>query len=412
VLFEEARRRRRRRWFIGLLIIFVVTIAVVAAVVTRGGPPQAVTPPSSASTAGPFFAHWTPPRSPATGLPRGAQITDVARVEGRLMAVGSFFPPDTSSGQSPGLPKTKALAPVGWTSPVVWTSVDGSAWSEVWNAGGVTLGTDVAQELVATPSGVLLFGVGDFKTLLWRSTNRTSFEPVTLPPAMGALRVVSATWGHGLVVAILSNKNTADGESDSVWTSKDGSTWKQATLGGTAVLNSIAPIPEGFLIGGETRSMKLPTPWTSTDGTNWNPTTLSEERGTVTTVASAATTMIAGGTAGNTAAFWWSKNASKWARATVRGAPPQPSPVVIATPVGFVASDFVVGGGMNLWASSSGAVWSLVTNEAEPSISTSYLGGLYPDQGGALAVIYGRSSSRVNVWKVSFTKTNPRSPSG
>ena len=417
-LIEEARHhrnRRRRRWASTLVVVAVVVGASV--VFTRGGGPQKAPNPSHAPRAAPFLAHWTRPRSSATGLPPGTEITDVARIEGRLVAAGSFLPPNTGSRQSPSPPGAKAL------SPVVWTSVDGSTWSEAWDPSGIVLGTDTFQELVATPTAILLFDPGDDETALWRSTNGTSFEPVSLPPAMRALRVISVTWGHGLVVAALSNKyvggpDTPYGESDTVWISPDGLTWQQATLGGTAVLKSITTTATGFLVGGETGSTKLPTLWTSSDGSHWNSTTLSEKPGSVTSVASAATTMIAAGAVGGANASWWSKNGSKWAPASLPGValqpfPFQPFPTVIATTAGFVASGFGAGGGMSLWASSSGAVWSAVTNESEPSSSTSSLDGVYPDQGGALAVVQARSSLRVNVWKVSFSKTSPtRLPTG
>jgi hypothetical protein len=298
--------------------------------------------------------------------------------------------------------------------------VAGASWNQAWNDGGVTLGTGAVQRLVATPTGVLLFDSGTAGTALWRSTNGVTFTRVDLPPGMDALSLTDATWGHGLTVAILFNKfaggpDSYYGKSDAVWTSPNGSTWKRAALGKAAVLRAVTTTSSGFLMGGQTKSTKRPTVWVSTDGQHWTSTTLPgipgnfSETTSVASIGHDVTAVVGGGNFG-AGTYWWSTNGTNWIRTTLGDVPSGTSTNPVTTPTGLIAWDTegAIGGeaGIKLWSSPNGARWDPVTLRDAPSTSVSILEGVYPDQGGALAVVSVKSALqyRYQVWQVGFTR--------
>jgi len=415
-LMKEARRRRRRRWSVGVVVVVAVVVATLVAAIHGGGPPSAtrVIPPGPAPR---LIARWTPSDPSGGSLPLGAQITDVVSFRGHVLASGLFFPPCTSPGEPACTPAEKVL------EPVVWSSAAKGKWNEAWNSDGVTLGTGTVQHLVVTPDGVLLFDSG-MATALWRSTNGVTFTRVNLPPAMEALSVSDATWGHGLTVAILSNRfaggpDKVYGQSDTVWTSANGSTWTQSPLSQVAVLAAVTTTSSGFLMGGQTKSTKRPTVWTSADGMQWTATTLPGIPGDgseTTAVASIGRDMTAVvGVAGvGPGMYWWSTNGTKWMRTTLAGGSSGKSTNPVATPTGLIAWDASYpasdGAGVELWSSPNGVRWHQVILRGAPRTSRSVLEGLYPDQGGALALISlppspsSNSPERYQVWQVSFTR--------
>jgi len=375
--------------------------------------------PESATPSAPLVAQWTSPNTSATGLPPGAVVTAMARFRGRLIAAGLFlphcasqFPQDTCS---PG-PTAR--------EPVVWTSPDGSAWSEAWDPGQVVLGTDTSQQLVAAPNRLLLLDEGTASSALWFSTDATSWERVTLPAAMGGFVFRDATWGHGRFVAVLSAKfpggsTTTYGSSDAVWTSSDGVDWHQAALGEAARLNAVTSTRNGFLVGGQsgrTRVTQHSTVWVSTDGMHWRSISLGDYPGSVISVAADATAMVAGGYERGDSHIWWSKDGSTWLQGTGFN-PSGPGPLH-ATPELFIGRG---GSGLRLWSSPTGAAWTPVTNKgAPPADSPSvfpYLLGLWPDLHGVEAVVSPPVASlpgeplSVQVWHVSFTSGPTRSSS-
>ena len=127
------------------------------------------------------------------------------------------------------------------------------------------------------PAQLLLF-LGDESTALWYSTDGVTWQQVPLSPAMTALVIRGAVWGHGRFVTILNNKyaggpNTAYGESDTVWASTNGITWTQDSIPGQqAAFSSLGVDPSGFRIAGVFGQARASVIWTSSDGVTWTTT--------------------------------------------------------------------------------------------------------------------------------------------
>ena len=153
---------------------------------------------------------------------------------------------------------------------MVWTSSNGRQWTPTW--GSAPSGSIAGEQLVVTTTALLLFD-DDEGTRLWRSTNGINWSEVSLPSDMAALGVRGAVWGHGRAVAILNNKfaggpNTAYGESDTIWTSTNGTTWAQDSVAGPRLtFDSLHVDATGFVVRGTVDG--VPTEWTSSDGRAW-----------------------------------------------------------------------------------------------------------------------------------------------
>lgn len=199
-------------------------------------------------------------------LPSGAEVASVMHFQGRWVAAGDDFP----GRATPAL----RICAVRGCNPIVWTSsTNRGPWTASW---GVEAGGSIAGEiLVAAPAVLLLFN-GDEATSLWYSTDGVTWNRVNLPDAMSPLVVRAAVWGHDRFVVILNNKYagslyTAYGQSDTVWTSIDGTTWTEDSLSGPpAAFSALTVEPVGFRIDGTIRSaMAVAASWTSTDGITW-----------------------------------------------------------------------------------------------------------------------------------------------
>lgn len=273
-LFPEARRRRRRRVTKGaiLAVVAVATAGLFYETGGRGGPPKG--PPPSAVNAqpggetspasGPGISTGpsTPKGFPGGGsLPAGAQVTSVARFHGYRVAAGEIL---SSSPASPSSCSTSGC------NPMVWTSTNSKRWTATW--GSAPSGSIPGEQLVVAPTALLLFN-DDEGTRLWRSTDATSWEPVVLPSDMAALGVRGALWGHGRYVVILNNKytgglNTDYGESDAIWTSKNGVAWTRVPIAGTRLtFASLKVDATGFTVRGTEDGSA--TQWMSPNGVAW-----------------------------------------------------------------------------------------------------------------------------------------------
>jgi hypothetical protein len=201
-------------------------------------------------------------------LPPGSVVASVVHFLGREVAAGA----DISAGHVPVLP----ICAVNGCNPIVWTSPNGRQWTAAWGNTGVT-GSIPGEELV-NGAGTLLLFLNDEGTRLWSTTDASSWHQVVLPETMTALDVTHVVFGHGRFVAILNNKyaggpNTAYGESDAVWSSRNGVTWTAASVvGPPAAFESLTVTPNGFRITGVLRqsgSLRRSTAWTSSDGISW-----------------------------------------------------------------------------------------------------------------------------------------------
>ena len=270
-LFPEARQRRRRiRLTIGAVLIVVAATAAGLLYATGGhGPPPTGPPPSSgkgqpsdaaspASSAGPSMSNRFPG---GQSLPAGAEVTSVVQFHGHHVAAGAYL-----SGSA----VTPSACSASGCNPMVWTSSNGKQWIPTW--GSAPSGSVAGEILVVAPTALLLFN-DDEGTGLWRSTNAISWNEVPLPSGMAALGVRGAVWGHGRYVAILNNKyaggpDTAYGESDTIWTSTNGTTWTPDPVAGSRLaFSSLDVDATGFAVRGTANGSTAE--WTSPNGIAW-----------------------------------------------------------------------------------------------------------------------------------------------
>lgn len=199
-------------------------------------------------------------------LPPGAGVTSVVHFQGQEVAAGIDIP----AGASAVLP---GCAENG-CNPMVWTSTSGTTWTAAWGNNTAVPGSIPGTRLVVGAARVLLFD-GDEATRLWYSTDAVTWDQVALPETMAALVVEGAVFGHGRFVAIFNNKyaggpNAVYGESDTVWTSRNGMTWTPASVAGPpAAFESLTVMPTGFRITGLLRRNGDSAAWTSSDGITW-----------------------------------------------------------------------------------------------------------------------------------------------
>ena len=253
---------------VGGLIVCGVALGATVFVASGGGGDFFGGTPTSSSGRGPSggaVTHQSPPsgESGAHKLPPGTQVTSVVHFDGREVAAGADFP----GGGSAVLPNCDPGC-----NPIVWTSVKGSEWTATW--GTLAHGSAAGEQLVVGPDELLLFN-GDEGTALWYSTDAVTWQQISLPPAMTALVVRAAVWGHDRFVAILNNKyaggaNMAYGETDTVWTSSDGTAWNVDSVPGLpAAFNSLRVESTGFRLAGHLRQTGASVTWKSSDGITW-----------------------------------------------------------------------------------------------------------------------------------------------
>jgi len=407
-LIEEARRRQRRRWrWVAALVIFIILLAI--GVIWGGSrPPGAPVAKAPASPTPQLMAHWTNLSASGAGLPPGAQVSSVVSWQGELVATGSYWP--GSALVATGYPR---YAPV-----VVWTSKDGSQWSMTWDATGG--GSDIGSFLVATPSSILLFASGEGGSSEWRSVDATTFVPVSLPTTMMQLNVRQASWAHGLVVVLVSNKYTGSrfsvyGEQgDSIWTSPNGVTWTRDPFSGVQVLSSLTATATGFMVTGESPIAKR-SPltksrmWVSSDGRNWTSLPSLAPTGSY---SAGANVIVAENPYIGLARFWWSSDGRVWTRAKVQGQLFRdlvgPSGTLLATVPGGLG--FVTSGNPEtaLWSSTTGAVWTELANPPGFDPTRFDVGAYFPDPQGLLAEVFAPdpidATKAMSFWQVTFSR--------
>lgn len=417
-LIREARRLRRRRWAIGSVAVLVAGagLSVGLGLASGGGtagPVAGRTSTGPAPTAPATIARWSELTTPSGGLPGGSQITSVIGYDGRSLAAGELY--------GDAVPATMATRCPEGCNPAVWTSTDGRRWTLA--LGVAARGSSPGEQLVVTPSGLLLFQT-DESTSLWRSTDGRSRQQVRLPPKMAALGAVGASYGHGRVVVVLANKfaggpDAAYGEADTIWTSTNGTIWQEDTVSGAPSFDSLTATASGFLAGGSSRSTGRSTVWQSTNGHTWVATAIGTRKGT-TLVAAHGDTDVAEITGGRGTAsrvqLWWSTGGGSWRRAAVRGGPiTTPSSYVgpLPGPLAMTASGFAVAGGSltGLWSSTTGRVWTPLKAQGLPP-ATATVQGLFADGSGLLAVAtttdphVSERALTTSLWRVTVTRAS------
>jgi WD40-like Beta Propeller Repeat len=273
--------------------------------------------PSSAGAG--LVARWSHLPTDASLFPNGTSVNDVIGWHGRLFAVGDIFGAHVAYG----------------AEPAVWTSPDGTNWTKVWDSGGIQLGSATQQRLIVVASRLLLFDYGTAGTLLWQTTDGTSWRRT--PLAWEQAPMVDIAQAGTQLVAIVYDKRGVY----QVWTSVDGTAWRLSTFDfGAHRFEAITVADGAFLIGGSDDPNDMvghPTVWYSPDGSSWGKTVLTTKaRGTVTAVGANSRSMVAAAFDGKQTSMWASAG-RPWIPASISGPPPGRISRIITTPKGFVA---------------------------------------------------------------------------
>lgn len=408
-LIPEARRLRRRRWSIGLVITSLALSAIGYGLAANGGTPaRSVNVPTHPAphAAHSVVAHWTDLTSVGAGLPTGAQITTLTLYQGLYIASGDYFGGGAATSL-PGCPSNEC-------NPVVWTSTNGSQWKVAFaeNAQGSVAG----EQLVVTPRSLFLFN-SDEGTKSWLSIRGTKWTSISIPADMAASSLISAVWGRGRLVALFDNKdaesqNRSYGNSDAIWTSINGVTWRRDSIHGVSLLETLTMSASGFFLGGESGAGRAPTIWRSQDGLTWRRTAFKPARGTLRLAAYRNDLVAEVSDSGRTnVQIWQSTDKQRWIRATINDGPiAAASPGVtslFSTTNGFVAT----GNSTNkIWLSATGRAWNLIRT-TPPSVGKVRLQRFFANEHrGLLALV---TSSRpassaqaltTSLWKIDLVR--------
>jgi hypothetical protein len=187
-----------------------------------------------------------------------------------LIATGSGF---LAAGQNiPGGNAAKA-------TPVVWLSANGTTWQRLGAAKlglNTSAGTVVGITAAASNDGVTVIAGtvagATTSSQLWRSTDGTSWTPVTLPAVTGVAGTISGLAPlKGGFVAVLPAQVDGDTGAE-IYTSADGATWQaSASLtsadGAPLTIGLVSGGPGGAVVTGQADGFDIA--FLSTNGTTW-----------------------------------------------------------------------------------------------------------------------------------------------
>ncbi|HLY15155.1 MAG TPA: hypothetical protein VKR24_12460 [Candidatus Limnocylindrales bacterium] len=295
-----------------------------------------------------------------TGLPEaaGGALQDVVVDGSKLIAVGY------GSYRGPGL---------------VWTSTDGSAWHPEPSA--AVLATVPLEALAVGPSGLAAFGddcSGTTECLAnvqaFLSADGSAWTAAGPMTTRGLEGVSHAIWTGSLFVAV--GRDTQPSPFDgAVWTSIDGTTWKQIPEGSTfadAVVGGVATVHAGLVAVGNvtTPDKREAVVWNSTDGRTWS--RLPDQAdfaGEMFDVVAGGPGYVAVGIGSDGAAVWTSADGRAWSR--VADQPSLHGPAmygVAAGPAGLAAVGYDSGGAA-IWTSPDGLTWTRVPNAPDFAVA-------------------------------------------
>jgi hypothetical protein len=172
------------------------------------------------------LAWFSPDGSAWTRVPLAEATADTTVAEMRAVAAGGpgfvavGWACDTGAGCDPWEPY-----------PMVWTSVDGNAWTPIDNAGESFTPQTVLTEIVGYNGTLWAFGrvYGDDEDVwVWTSTNGLVWERATDDSALGGpgnQGLSAAAAGEGGVVAAGFSWTEENGTEPVSWYSPDGSSW-------------------------------------------------------------------------------------------------------------------------------------------------------------------------------------------
>ena len=145
------------------------------------------------------------------------------------------------------------------TNTVVWTSVDGVAWTRDADAESGHFATERVG-IAATSSSVVITTCCDTsgkfgRPTLWTTTDGLSWAPTTLPTAdnAGPIHLAATATGY-LVVSLVADPSGVEGMALASWRSSDGRAWQRDEVletnlrGQMAGIDDVSAAGDGFLI--------------------------------------------------------------------------------------------------------------------------------------------------------------------
>jgi hypothetical protein len=191
----------------------------------------------------------------------------------------------TQLGAIPGAAGSLVESDLGWYavgsghSSDLWTSLDGQDWTEVTDTGF----TNSVYQIWDAGPGLIAGGTTadiDFGTpLMWTSINGTSWtqSPIFDPNQGGVVTGLLEWRGQLLASGYVGPANPPD-DYAAVWRSVDGSSWTEIPIGGDSLALRPVGFGDGLVLVGMAGGPRVNGPpltsrrgvvWTSADGVNW-----------------------------------------------------------------------------------------------------------------------------------------------
>jgi hypothetical protein len=297
------------------------------------------------------------------------------------LAVGSPSPPPepgASPSASAGTGSTDASAPVG---PLAWTrSTKGKRFP-----GGYAAALAQAGDGTAYLCGSTTDQRAGTKAAVWSSANASKWDPVKLPADPGSMCLGIAAGTSGLVAV-------GGGDTGHLWTSSNGTKWKDRAPKDTASLNDVELDPAGFLVVGDagTYPDTAPTLWTSVDGAEWEAHPIAEAGSARHIAVSPEGVLVVAGKLAGAApggsgppVIWRSTDGLTWEETPLAGdfGGEDFIPALETTPFGFVVTFLTRAedgsGEGSAWVSTDGSSWLKAL--AVPDGSLSAIGTIGPE---------------------------------
>jgi hypothetical protein len=161
----------------------------------------------------------------------------------------------------------------GFTTPFLLKgSADGATWTQLdissidGNLVDIAEGTHgtVLAQVTSDPN------TGDQATTLWHSSDGVAFQPVDAQADLDKASVAAVFAGPSGFAAVGQIMSTSDENTNRIWTSADGRTWKSAAAPSEGQVDQVVLTDQGY-IGFDTGLYgSVPAVYVSKDGLTWN----------------------------------------------------------------------------------------------------------------------------------------------
>lgn len=390
-----------------------------------GAPQRSEVPAPTTSAPADHTTNWTGLNwSAPSVIPSAESVDDIVFYNGRYIAAGRLGTTNSSGGQ----------LPVG-----IWTSADGSAWTQVGLGATMFYNANIAGVVATDTDGLVAWGTagdpvctgqgegmtcGPLPVMIWTSPDGTRWSRVADLATFTGATIGNVSFGPLGLVAVGDTGFNNPG----IWVSQSGTSWERQRLDPAvfkdAHLSWINATDTGYVIGGSTGGkaptsggVELPSTGVAAawwfDGQTWHKATVNRTHGAGTNlnliyVGAGGMVAIGSESGGNGGAAWNSSDGKIWQ--PLVGAPSPstlPSAIVGSDGTRLVAVGDGNDGKLAIWGSVDGATWTALPFSgatgtipsgpgAVPGIPYAYI---VPD-GLIVVVAPGQTESDTSVWHV------------